>query len=223
MYENRKNVDKLKEIASWLTYHIVEKSTNPTHTPDEILRISDLKINSFGELYADKWIEDIKSHFDKYSNAKYAPPLSVPRSLTNNDHIQKTKSFSGDVSGVIGETLFAIVLSEHYQLTYEHIAHFRAHKSIGIYPDFGIYSSTPEFDDALKGRGINFHFQYPFPCEVKTITTIDKGNIIARLHKAIGQVQNYWERYSLSGPSIICVCLRNFLKNSYDLHFIWCE
>jgi hypothetical protein len=201
----------------------VENSTRFYSNPDEALEISDLKINSFGELYADKWIEDIKSHFDKYSSAEHAPSLSYPRSLSNDNHIQKTKSFSGDVSGVIGETLFAIVLSERYNLTYEHVAHFRAHKSIGIYPDFGIYSSIPEFDDALKKWEINFPFQHPFPCEVKTVTTIDKGTIIERLHKAIGQVQNYWVKYELEGSSIICVCLRNPHKNSYDLHFIWGE
>lgn len=218
---NRTNPIMLTNIANQLADDIEGQSLH--HSPAGFLRIPNLLIDSFAQLHADKWIEGIGHHVYQYANALSAPDLSVPGTLINDQNVQKSKSFSGDVSGVIGETLFSIVLEKCYGLNDQHIAHFRAHKRTGVYPDFGIYFTSPQFDTELHRQSIVFPFTFPFPCEVKTITTIDKGIFLPRVHKAIQQTQNYWEQYTQDGASIICIALRNPRENAYDLHLVWSE
>lgn len=179
-------------------------------------------------MHADKWVENIALHVGLYSTAVHNPPLSAPVYIYRDDSIQKKKSFSGDVSGVIGETLLTVVLRRCYGLDDACIAHFRAHKTIGIYPDFGIFFGTDKLHQQLTDAGIaNAPIGFlnpPIPCEVKTITSFDVGEAHERVTKAIGQLQNYWfQENRMEGIGIMCIAVRNPSEQSYDMNLVWCN
>jgi hypothetical protein len=211
--------DRAKAIVKEIEYRIQRDD------PDGLLRVSSLLINDLAQLHADKWVENIALHVGLYSTAIAAPRMSTPTHIYNDDSIQKIKSFSGDVSGVIGETLLTVIMQRCYGLDDECVAHFRAHKSVGIYPDFGIFFATEELCEALKPLGVKTRagFLKPaIPCEVKTITTMNTGEAKERVIKAIGQIQSYWLREKTDGVSLLCIAIRNPAKLSYDVNLIWC-
>lgn len=212
-----------------ITEEVVETIQHRTASqhPDMSFSISNLLINDLAQLHADKWVENIALHVGLYSTALSAPEMSAPVYVYNNNSIQKIKNFSGDVSGVIGETLLTVVMQRCYQLDDQSLAHFRAHKTIGIYPDFGIFFVTAEFQNHLINLGIadtEEGFQRtPIPCEVKTITTMSVTTGRERVTKAIAQIQSYWKREKAKGVSILCIAIRNSAHQAYDINLVWCN
>jgi len=190
---------------------------------DETFMCSGIEVNDRAQLNADKWIEDTAIHLQLYSSATMRPSMNVPQSMTGNPSILQTKSFSGDVSGVIGETLFSLLLVKLYAFTDEDFAHFRATKSSGLNPDFGIYRLASRFQEALQNKMLRESVTLPIPCEVKTVTRVDNANLGDRIYKAVSQINAYWKRQpnSKSGTSMICVAMRNPEIGSYDLALIW--
>lgn len=188
------------------------------------LTLSTKLINDRTQRHVDKWIEETAIHLSLYSNAgSYRPKLKSPRNISRKekDKILKAKSFSGDVSGVIGESIFSSLLIEHFRLKETDFAHFRASVVTSFYPDFGIYRpSTRLRDKAYWGDPLP-QFKIPIPAEVKTVTTIETSAIKSRLKKAIEQVRSYWTTEGSNGPSMICMVLRNPRRRSYDLAVIW--
>jgi|ERR1044071_10122806 hypothetical protein len=181
-------------------------------------------INDRAQRHADKWIEETAIHLSLYSSAGITrPKLRSPRKLSRKERnkILKTKSFSGDVSGVIGESIFSSLLIEHFLLAETDFAHFRASVKSGVYPDFGIYTpSTQLLDKANWGDPLP-RFEYPIPAEVKTVTANEISAIKGRIKKAVEQIRNYWLTEGSDGASIVCLALRNSDLKSYDLAIIW--
>lgn len=181
-------------------------------------------INDRAQRHADKWIEETAIHLSLYSSAGSARPrLKKPWRLSTKEKnkILKTKSFSGDVSGVIGESIFSSLLIEHFKHKETDFAHFRASVKSGVYPDFGIYRPSTKLRDKEYWGDPLPTFEIPLPAEVKTVTDAEKSAIKGRLTKAIEQIRNYWATEGTDGASIICIALRNSDLSSYDLALIW--
>jgi hypothetical protein len=188
------------------------------------ISLSTKLINDRAQRHADKWIEETVIHLSLYSSAGIArPKLRTPRKLSRKEKnkVLKTKSFSGDVSGVIGESIFSSLLIEHFLLAETDFAHFRASVKSGISPDFGIYNSSTQLLDVANWGAPLPQFEFPIPAEVKTVTTIETSAIKGRLTKAVEQIRNYWLTEGFNGASIVCMALRNSDLRSYDLALIW--
>jgi hypothetical protein len=183
-----------------------------------------MEVKDRAQMHCDKWVEEVGVHFALYASARQPtdiPPLSVPAIARNNREVMKYKVYSGDVSGVIGETLFSLLLTKQFGLLDDHFAHLRADKSSGIYPDFAIYHPTQKLINRLHWRSGMVNTR-PIPAEVKTGNKPTKQSIKPQIEKAILQIRNYWYRLGPpEEPSIICIAVRNPNNQSYDLCVIW--
>lgn len=208
-----------EETASDMAKLILARS-NPYHEHST----TDIEVNHYAQLHADTWIEETALHIELYSSASQdSREMHVPSGRENDKTVLKTKSFSGNVSGVIGETLFALVMYHIYKVDEENIAHLRAHSSIGIFPDFAIYRPTPQLEDKIKEMLPATRIEYPIPCEVKTVTraNLSLSPIKSGVLKAISQIQSYWTKQPINGVSIIAVAVRNYDEQCYDLSLVW--
>jgi hypothetical protein len=217
-----------KTLVENLTSHIYADweriNSSLPRSSCESLTISVVELDGRAQLHCDKWIEEAAMHMSLYSAAQQpsgTPQVVSPDSVAGQRQILKYKSFSGDVSGVIGEALFSLILVKHFKLTDFDFAHFRADKTSGLHPDFGIYVMSDELRTELDWDGKST-IDLPVPVEVKTITTASTSIIKERLFKAIEQIKNYWRRTRRpGGTSIICVAIRNQYLCSYDVALIW--
>jgi hypothetical protein len=196
--------------------------------------LSSTYVDDRAQLHCDKWIEETSFHISRYSAAKKIadkPRLSTPTTRASTPPeaqrlIIQYKSFSGDVSGVIGEAIFSCLLVQQFDLQDKDFAHFRADKLSGIFPDFGIFLLSAALETRLNwdGRGLRGPV---IPAEVKTVTSANTGDIRYKLIKAIQQVQNFWVRINggaltQDGESgVICLAVRNQDRGAYDIALIW--
>jgi hypothetical protein len=196
--------------------------------PGTVIQLSTKLINDRTQRHVDKWVEDTATHLLRYSHAgSHRPLLYVPSGRRNDRRVLKVKNFSGDVSGVIGESIFSSLLIEHFGLGDRDFAHFSAYGRKGGYPDFGIYTATPSLRAQLL-TGCPVQPVTPIPAEVKTITETSLGMLRGRVMRAAEQLRNFWAIEMglpggppLPGPSIICVVLRNTRRRSYDVAINW--
>jgi hypothetical protein len=194
------------------------ESDNPSIT----LTISPKELDDRAQFHADKWVEETALHMQQYADAP-RPMLTQPTgNVPQQDQrlIINYKSISGDVSGVIGEALFSLLLVKHFQLDGSDFAHLRADKTSGFYPDFGIYQLSNSLQQQLNWDG-NSIIGLSVPAEVKTISKLEKSQLKPKLRKATEQIRNYWLRQNGTGASIVCVAARNTQIKSYDVTIIW--
>jgi hypothetical protein len=192
--------------------------------PEWTMSIKTMEVKDRAQMHCDKWVEEVGVHFALYSSARLStdvPSLSVPSIARSDREVMKYKVYSGDVSGVIGESLFSLFLTKQFGLLDDNFAHLRADKSSGIYPDFGIYKPTQALLKRLHWRSGMVNTR-PIPAEVKTANNPSRQSIKPQLEKAILQIRNYWFRMGPPPePSIICLAIRNPNNQSYDLCVIW--
>jgi len=127
------------------------------HTPDSVINVPATQLDHIASLHCDKWLEGTARHMDLYANALETPQLPQPTAhgtVYGKFKTIKYKSFSGDASGMIGEALFAFVLTEHFGLSEAGFAHFGASKSTGIFPDFGIHEISQKLQVAFDSHDI---------------------------------------------------------------------
>jgi hypothetical protein len=192
-------------------------------SPDFTLLVTSIEVRDRAQVHCDKWVEEAGMHFSLYSAAVLpsdVPNLSYPPIASNQRQVMKHKVYSGDVSGVIGEALFSILLTKHFMLPDDAFAHLRADKQTGIYPDFAIYAPTVALRARLNWSG-NTRIVTPLPAEAKTANYPKMQSLKPQLEKATRQIRNYWEKLGQRGPSIICAAVRNPTLQSYDLAIIW--
>lgn len=188
--------------------------------PDESLMYSQRLINDMAEMHADTWIEGVGLHTVEYSTTTKRPThhtitTSGSKAVTN-------KRISGDVSGVIGETLFSVVLREHYKMNeYSDYSHLTKPNTLR-YPDFGIVDPSDEFKDEMSCQGVFVHYSgFTIPCEVKTFSHF-AYKPLDRIRDAADQLVSFWYNKSLvKGVGMICIPILNRSNGSYDLYLVW--
>lgn len=157
--------------------------------------ISDTNITSFSNVsihvtvleqlnirYTEKQVRGIDENFVDYHNGTRirnvnpAIPLrGVPTYLT-------VKSFSGDVSGDIGETVFVYLLTEVLGMNGQNIGHLRPEKRRKQFtPDFIIFERNSSLDTLF-----NNSYNPPLYAEVKSSTGIMDTN---RIDSALVQLR----------------------------------
>ena len=228
-YGNLLDVNSLAQAATLRIVRDVNNSLGAT-----IITINSAFIDDRAQMHCDKWIEETATHMSRYSaaqNLSDKPRLATPPSGTVSDPLRRLllqyKSFSGDVSGVIGEAIFSSLLILHFGLKDNAFAHFRADKLSGIFPDFGIFQPSTELITQFEWNGVPLSGPAVIPAEVKTVTSVSVGHIKPRLIKAAEQLQNFWVRVlgrqtiGTGEAALICLVIRNQERKAYDVALLW--
>lgn len=203
-------------LASRITDTIMERledgSLNNSFPVDE------MEINDRAQVHCEKWVEEVGYHFTRYSTATQTPGLAYPNNQSTNRYILKSKVYSGDVSGTIGESLFSLYLIKCFSLSDGDFAHLRADNS-SVYPDFGIYNPSPQMLSNFQWSPI---LDSEIPAEVKSANEFKRSSIHPQVRKSIRQIRAFWRRRgTIEGSSMIGVTIRNQRQQTYDLVVIW--
>lgn len=148
--------------------------------------------------YTEKWVKRIDDNFiDYYYGQK--PPLNIPRPtrplLTRFSYIHD-KFFSGDVSGMIAESIF-IYLLDQLGVNINLIGHLRPLKQRNAYqPDYVVYDNS----SAVRNLIQNPKFNPPLYAEVKGCT---RGVDSNKICKAFTQLNNVIRNNTNSGLAFI--------------------
>lgn len=142
--------------------------------------------------YTEKWIKRIDENFPEYYYGN-RPSLNVPPWPRQRRHIYlRNKFFSGDVSGMIAESVFVYFL-HHLGVDINFVGHLRPlNKPYAFQPDFEIYDYARKLGSILQ----NPNFQLPVYAEVKGST----GNVdYHRIEKSLSQLYNVITNPNTSG------------------------
>jgi hypothetical protein len=152
--------------------------------------------------YTEKWVKKIDENFLEYHSGLKPPSLNIPsHSLPKNLKYLSTKFFSGDVSGMIAESLF-IYLLNYLGVNVNLVGHLRPYKRgrAAFIPDFVIWDrslvSTPLISTS--------NYQLPIYAEVKGST---RGMSEERLQKALCQLSKVI--YTSQDRGLIFIAYKN--------------
>ena len=233
------DVNYLNKIDYYVEYSLMSLSATSSSAAFT-MNVIQPDLDNAAALHCDKWIEGTGSHMSLYAGSSSKPKIIHPTDtrLINKYYFAKNRNYSGDVSGLIGEALFSLVLRQIFDLNDIDFAHFGASTTTGIYPDFGITRISSKlgksFLSAFHQNGVSVqkallsHLDI-LPAEVKALASPDKESLKARIHKAVQQIRNFWKRRSSSnksqtltrGPSIIFLAIRNSDRMEYNGVIIW--
>jgi len=174
------NQYRLINFCSVLIKHVSKKIGVKTLTT---LPIVPALLEQYNIRYTEKWIMNIDANFLEYNIAIRKPGLITPyRNLPRNLRYLHHKYFSGDVSGMIAESIF-INLLDHLGVNVNLVGHLRPLKSKGAFlPDFVIWDQS----SALTRLVTSGSFNIPIFVEVKSST----GELqTSKLAKAITQLK----------------------------------
>jgi len=206
-----------KALAAGITNTILDTLENGN--PDNEFFVDEIEINDRAQVHCEKWVEEVGYHFARYSTAAQTPSLAFPGSQSTNRRILKSKVYSGDVSGTIGEALFSLYLLKCFSLSDGDFAHLRADSGSGVYPDFAVYMPSQQM---LSNFGWTIPLVSEIPAEVKSANEFTRSAIRPRIVKSIQQIRNFWVKRNLTeGPSMIGLTVRNQRQQTYDLVVIW--
>ena len=142
-------------------------------------------LEQYSEKYAEKWVKRVDENFFWYdlSSRLTRPLLNVPpHQLRRNLEYLLEKYYSGDVSGMIAESLF-IYLLEKLGVNIYLVGHLRPFKRKAAFcPDFVIWDDGPAITRLISTG----NYQLPIYAEVKGSTReLDEE----RLEKALLQLK----------------------------------
>jgi hypothetical protein len=158
-------------------------------------------LESYNIRYAEKWIKKIDENFLEYHSGLKPPSLNIPfRSLPKNLKYLSTKFFSGDVSGMIAESLF-IYLLDYLGVNVNLVGHLRPYKRKAAFlPDFVIWdrklATTPLISTS--------NCQLPIYAEIKGSTC---GMNEQQLGKALHQLSRVI--YTFQDRGLIFIAYKN--------------
>jgi len=157
--------------------------------------------------YAEKQVKGIDENFIDYHNGTKIRNVNPNIRLRGVPSYLTVKSFSGDVSGDIGETVFVYLLTEILGMDGRRsIAHLRPEKKKKQFtPDFIILESNSSLDELF-----NSQYNLPLYAEVKSSTGIMDAN---RIYNAFIQLQTVMMRSNSHG---LLFLLYKRLENRYD-------
>ncbi len=186
-------------------------------------QINRWELDHYSYLLAEKWVEEIGLHYSYYISHVHPPFLrTLPPSIIPAEYMLTNKRFSGDVSGVIGETLYLAYIEKVLGLSASNTMHLRFYK--GITGDPSIISmadfyTIPSRD--LRIDTIEVPANSVILGEAKACTNPDRGDLEKRLEKAYCQIENasrLLSRYGASSPlAIISLAIRDFKNMAYKL------
>lgn len=173
------NRDELHEIGKEILEDIIVG--NFVHFRDMPINVTILE--ELNMLYAEKQVRGIDENFSEY-NTGIRIQNSVPSSpLPTGVRYLTEKTFSGDVSGDIGESTFTYFLREILDIDHDNIGHLRPEKKIdAITPDFVI----SERNLPLESEIFREPYTIPLFAEVKSSTGLMDAN---RIRKGLSQLQ----------------------------------
>ncbi|MBK9926309.1 MAG: hypothetical protein IPP66_13590 [Anaerolineales bacterium] len=207
------NNTPLTPLASRITDNIMDALGNGN--PSRDFTVNEMEINDRAQVHCEKWVEEVGYHFVRYSNSK-KPDLIYPINQSGNRNVLKSKVYSGDVSGTIGESLFSLYIIKCFFLSDGDFAHLRTDNS-SVYPDFAIYTPSQEMLSNFGWPEVS-----EIPAEVKNANELERSAIYPQIRKSIQQIRSFWRRRgATAGPSMIGVTVRNQRQQTYDLAVIW--
>jgi len=165
--------------------------------------------------YSEKQVKRIDENFYDYSlGTKYhlnAPPQKPPKKL----RYLIQKFFSGDVSGDIGETLFAYFLTSEMQIPPFFIGHTRPEKRKSfLSPDFIVWDNSFNLSSLLNRA----NYSLPILGEVKGFTGPIDAN---RIEHGLRQLKRIIGRSRLIG--LLFLAVRNQVRQGYDAYIVKAE
>jgi hypothetical protein len=145
-------------------------------------------LEQLGRIFVEKQVTRLDDNFLWY-NAGMKLQNWVPGTPPPGLHFMVAKSYSGDVSGDIGESLFVYSIVASLGIPLATIGHLRPAKAGGqLTPDFLILGNSPNFSSLFTGTPIP-----PFYAEVKSCTgTMDQ----ARISHALDQLTTVMPAHS---------------------------
>jgi len=208
---------------------IMSRLKGSKKTQEEKLGLLDIfspDLDYASTLYCDIWLEGAGLHGQLYTGQREIPTIGQVESHEELSGFRYSthRSYSGNASGIIGESLFALVLLKHYKLKENSFAHFGTTRD--FFPDFGIVCTSCEIRDAVNQKiastNRSISEQYVLPAEVKGITNPDVATVSERVSKAFRQIRSFWgirngqmhEGWS-TGPSLVFLALRNPYELDY--------
>lgn len=165
--------------------------------------------------FSEKQVKRIDENFYNYSlgtRFRLKVPLqNPPRRL----RYLIQKFFSGDVSGDIGEALFAYFLIEEMNLSSSYIGHTRPDKRGGyLTPDFVVWDNSFNLASILQKN----KYALPLLAEVKAFTgQIDP----VRIGHGLAQLKTLISNSSLVG--LLFLAVRNEQRQGYDAYLVKVE
>lgn len=168
-----------------------------------VLNFSLYEIGIYSDHHSEKWLLVPGRHYRKYVYSSlpsvHHPGMGVPRPYTE----QISKSYSGDVSGVLGESLSILALTKMFSIDRFKVAHLRPMKRNIKCPDFIIYEVSNDlrnaFVTAFEAANAFFRYVKPLarPSIPRSIPLESKGSITgdpySAVRRAILQLLIYWE------------------------------
>jgi len=165
-------------------------------------------VGVYGSLYTEKWILTPGRHYLKYLYS--VRPPSIPHSGVGVPlpHAERTvKSYSGDVTGTLGEGLTVIALTKAFLIDFRKISLLRPIKGYIKCPDFIIYDLTPAlyrsfFSAFDQSKGLfkytksnsKVNIPHQLPVECKSSVTLDLNSSGSqRVIAAMEQLNTFWE------------------------------
>lgn len=172
------------------------------------LSIAPRELEQINIRYTEKWIKRIDENFIEY-NKGTRPSLNIPptRNPPRNISYLSHKFYSGDVSGMIAESLF-IYLLDKLGVDVKLVGHLRPVKGKNRFtPDFIIWDDSPEIQQIITSR----NYKPPAYAEVKGSTS----NIAPdRLYKALLQLNKLIIKQTDCG--IVFFAFKNPVNLNYE-------
>jgi len=206
-----KNSDQLKSDAKSFINNLI---THKTHYFNRNFSVNLSSLELCNSRFAEKQVSRIDDNFCYYSYGRRLPLTSTSFSVPKGAYCLVKKTFSGDVSGEIGESLFTYFLISEMGLAPAQINHLRAGKRAAfLVPDFAISDQSHSLS-TLVG---NTTYATPLLVEVKGFTGKLEPN---RITHALEQLQALLQK-SYSG--LIFLSARNQQRRCYDSYILRVE
>jgi hypothetical protein len=188
-YDIPLSLQNLSSALNW-TINIIDdvlkqrnaRHINTLHLYPRLLELHNIR-------YTEKWIKRIDENYLEYDSG-VKPDINVPsQRVPAKFKYLSIKSFSGDVSGMIAESLFIHFL-DSLGVKISEIGHLRPHKRGGntFFPDYAIWDTSNAIAPLLSVS----NYTLPILAEVKGSTSkASRRELAQRLVKALIQL-NYF-------------------------------
>jgi hypothetical protein len=206
-----KSEDQLKSDAKQIIDNIIN------HRVCSIFRTFSINLATLeicNSRFSEKQVSRIDDNFYYYSFGRRLPINRSSSRAPKGASCLVKKTFSGDVSGEIGESLFTYFLLTEMGVDPSEISHLRpGKKATFLVPDFLVYDNSHKLS-ALVGRN---NYRIPILVEVKGFTGMLEPN---RLSHALEQLQSLIGR---SYIGFVFLAARNQRRRRYDTYMMRVE
>ena len=177
-------------------------------TPIREFNVNRTALEIYSRGYTDKRIVGIDRNFADYRiGGRLSSPVRLPfRRLRYLDH----KSYSGDVSGLIGESVFVYFLVEVMRLDRRYIQHLRPEKNAGFVTCDFLFL---DFNNRLQS--IIPSYRNPLYAEVKSSTGKLSGNRVSHGLSQLKDTIGSWDAHG-----ILALVEKNQDRVGYNMYLV---